>query len=245
AAAYVDCFRSYEQFYRIVQQLSLFFLSLLDLLVSTTLTPDDTVNLFSYGVLRLTPRVLSSGGSSWSYLRKGNVSSHAEPGSRVASSGPTLDRLHGFQHSSSVGGDNYRIVRPLQHGKWSRGKDGFLVTDIWGVEVGNLVPTTPTVWLQQTEHKMYLCAYQHKSLTIILLIPVTSMLNGEEGISMLKQQLLENASAKIFKVEEKLAKGWGGENAYHVKGYRYLLVDGDRNISRASPPGKVTTLTKL
>lgn len=53
------------------------------------------------------------------------------------------------------------------------------------------------------------------------------------------------ASAKIFKVEEKLAKGWGGENAYHVKGYRYLLVDGDRNISRASPPGKVTTLTKV
>ncbi|GJW85140.1 vacuolar fusion protein CCZ1 homolog isoform X1 [Tanacetum coccineum] len=56
--------------------------------------------------------------------------------------------------------------------------------------------------------------------------------------------MIATASAKIFKVEEKLAKGWGGENAYHVKGYRYLLVDGDRNISRASPPGKVTTLTK-
>ncbi|KAI3719861.1 hypothetical protein L6452_20766 [Arctium lappa] len=213
-----------------------------DLLVSTTLTPDDTVNLFSYGILRLTPRVLSSGGSTWSYLRKGNASSHTEPGSLFANTGSAFDQ--GFRDASSVGGDNYRIVRPLQHGKWSRGKDGFLVTDIWGVEVGNLVPTTPTIWLQQTEHKMYLCAYQHKSLTIILLIPVTSMLNGEEGISMLKQQLLENASAKIFKVEEKLAKGWGGENAYHVKGYRYLLVDGDRNISRASPAGKVTTLTK-
>lgn len=207
-----------------------------DLLVSTTLNPDDTVNLFSYGILRLTPRVLSSsGGSTWSYLRKGNTSSQAES---------ALDRLHGFQDASSVRGDNYRVVRPLQHGKWAKGKDGFLVTDIWGVEVGNLVPTTPTIWLQQTEHKMYLCAYQHKSLTIILLIPVTSMLNGEEGISMLKQLLLENVSAKIFKVEEKLAKGWGGENAYHVKGYRYLLVDGDREISRASPPGKVTTLTK-
>lgn len=215
-----------------------------DLLVSTTLTPDDTINLFSYGILRLTPRVLSSGGSTWSYLRKGNASSHTEPGSLLANSGSAFDRLHGFRDASSVGGDNYRIVRPLQHGKWSRGKDGFLVTDIWGVEVGNLVPTTPTIWLQQIEHKMYLCAYQHKNLTIILLMPVTSMLNGEEGISMLKQQLLENASAKIFKVEEKLAKGWGGENAYHVKGYRYLLVDGDRNISRASPAGKVTTLTK-
>lgn len=53
------------------------------------------------------------------------------------------------------------------------------------------------------------------------------------------------AALKIFKVEEKLSKGWGGENAYHVSGYRYLLVDGDRNVSRASPPGKVTTLTKV
>lgn len=49
----------------------------------------------------------------------------------------------------------------------------------------------------------------------------------------------------MLKVEEKLSKGWGGENAYHVSGYRYLLVDGDRNLSRASPPGKVTTLTKV
>lgn len=48
-----------------------------------------------------------------------------------------------------------------------------------------------------------------------------------------------------MKVGEKLSKGWGGENAYHVGGYRYLLVDGDRQISRASPPGKVTTLTKV
>lgn len=50
---------------------------------------------------------------------------------------------------------------------------------------------------------------------------------------------------KIIKVEEKLSRGWGGENAYHVSGYRYLLVDDDRCISRASPPGKVTTLTKV
>ena len=49
----------------------------------------------------------------------------------------------------------------------------------------------------------------------------------------------------MLKVEEKLSKGWGGENAYHVSGYRYLLVDGDRDVSRASPPGKVTTLTKV
>lgn len=48
-----------------------------------------------------------------------------------------------------------------------------------------------------------------------------------------------------MKIEEKLSKGWGGENAYHVGGYRYLLVDGDRNVSRASPATKVTTLTKV
>ncbi|KAF2305671.1 hypothetical protein GH714_007420 [Hevea brasiliensis] len=36
----------------------------------------------------------------------------------------------------------------------------------------------------------------------------------------------------------------GRENAYHVKGYRYLLVDDDRNTSRASPPVKASTLTK-
>ncbi|KAF3455527.1 hypothetical protein FNV43_RR00158 [Rhamnella rubrinervis] len=51
-------------------------------------------------------------------------------------------------------------------------------------------------------------------------------------------------SLKMLKVEEKLSKGWGGENAYHVGGYCYLLVDGDRNISRASSPGKVATLYK-
>ncbi|KAK6150410.1 hypothetical protein DH2020_015342 [Rehmannia glutinosa] len=83
----------------------------------------------------------------------------------------------------------------------------------------------------------------HRGLTVILLIPVSSV-NGEQGIAMVKQQILENASLKMFKVEEKLSRGWGGENAYHVSGYRYLLVDGDRCISRASPPGKVTTLTK-
>lgn len=60
-------------------------------------------------------------------------------------------------------------------------------------------------------------------------------------VSLIKYQ----ASLKLLKVEEKLSKGWGGENAYHVSGYRYLLIDGDRNISRASPPSKVATLSKV
>ncbi|XWS34339.1 hypothetical protein CRYUN_Cryun21dG0031200 [Craigia yunnanensis] len=154
------------------------------------------------------------------------------------------EQFYGSCDTSPNADNRYHITRPLQHDKWFKGKDGFLITDIWGVDVGSLNITTPTVWLQQTEERMYLCAYQYKSLTLILLIPLSSILNGDQGVSIVKQQLLENASVKILKVEEKLSKGWGGENAYHISGYRYLLVDGNRNISRASPPVKVTTLTK-
>ncbi|XP_022146781.1 vacuolar fusion protein CCZ1 homolog B-like isoform X2 [Momordica charantia] len=208
-----------------------------DLLVSTTLSPDDTTNLFSYAVLRLTPRVLSSGASSWSYLLRGNATSH------VAEHGSVSDQSYN-SHNSSHGGNVKRVIRPLQHGKWSKGKDSFLETDIWGMEASGLLVSTPTIWLSQTEEKMYLYVHQHKSLTLILLVPVSSVPNGAQGISIVRQYILENASLKIMKVGEKLSKGWGGENAYHVGGYRYLLVDGDRQISRASPPGKVTTLTK-
>ncbi|KDO60808.1 hypothetical protein CISIN_1g010307mg [Citrus sinensis] len=215
-----------------------------DLLVSTTLSPDDTINLFTYAVLRLSPNALSSGVNSWSYIRRGSTSSHFVSGSALTHSGPVSEQIYHSSDTSPVGNNINRVTRALQHGKWYKGKDGFLVTDIWGVDVGSLVCATPTVWLQQTEEAMYLCPYQFKSLTLILLIPVSSILNGEQGVALVKQQLLENASLKILKVEEKLSKGWGGENAYHVSGYRYLLVDGDRNISRASPPGKVTTLAK-
>ncbi|XP_059649787.1 vacuolar fusion protein CCZ1 homolog B-like isoform X2 [Cornus florida] len=214
-----------------------------DLLVSTTLSPDDTINLFTYAILRLTPRALTSG-VSWSYLRKGNTSSHAATGSILANSGSVLDNLYNSSDISPGGDCNYHVVRPLKHDKWSKGKDGFLVTDIWNEEAGSLPPSTTTIWLQQTEEKMYLCAYQHRNLTLILLIPVTSILSGEQVVSIVKQHVIENASLKMLKVEEKLSKGWGGENAYHVSGYRYLLLDDDRNVSRASPPGKVTTLNK-
>ncbi|KAL6575973.1 hypothetical protein OROHE_000444 [Orobanche hederae] len=164
-------------------------------------------------------------------------------GAVLANSGPVVDQYHNSRDTSPLRNHTYPLVRPLQHSKWSKGKDGFLVTDIWGAEVNDVSPTTPTVWLRQKEKKMYLLAYQHRGLTMILLIPVSSV-SGEQGIAMVKQQIIENASLKIFKVEEKLSKGWGGENAYHVSGYRYLLVDGDRHESRASPPGKVTTLAK-
>ncbi|KAH1049657.1 hypothetical protein AAZX31_08G047100 [Glycine max] len=215
-----------------------------DLLVSTTLSPDDTLNLFTYAVLRLTPHALSSGTSSWSYLLKGSAASNVVTESNMAHPSTMSESFYGSSDISSGEDNHYHVVRPLQSDKWSKGKDGYLVTDLWGAEVGTWVFATPTVWLQQTEEKMYLCVYQHRSLTLMLLIPVSSIPNGEQGVSAVRQQVIENASLKILKVEEKLSKGWGGENAYHVSGYRYLLVDGDRNVSRASPETKVTTLTK-
>ncbi|XP_047332060.1 vacuolar fusion protein CCZ1 homolog B-like isoform X2 [Impatiens glandulifera] len=211
-----------------------------NMLVSTTLSPEDSMSLFAYSVRRLSLGALSSGStSSWSYLRKGTVASQAV----AANSGSIID--HPGSNDSSLCGDrSTHVLRPLQPGKWMKGKDGFLVTNIWGTEPGNSVPNAPTIWLEKTEEKMYMCPFQHRNLTIILLIPFTSISNVEQGISILKQQMLEHASLKILRVEEKLSKGWGGENAYHVSGYRYLLVDCDRNVSRASPPAKVTTLTK-
>ncbi|KAM6546780.1 hypothetical protein CsatB_027516 [Cannabis sativa] len=216
-----------------------------DLLVSTSLSSEDTVNLFTYAVLRMTPRALSAGVSSWSYLGKG-TSPHLSSAFMMAHTGPFPEQVYVSHNTTPApAGDNgHRVIRPLRHDKWSKGKDGFLVTDIWGMEAGSTTPATPTVLLHQTEERMYLCSHQHKNLTVMFLLPVSSIPNGEQGISVVKQQLLENALVKIVKVEEKLSKGWGGENAYHVGGYRYLLLDGDRNISRASPPGKVTTLTK-
>ncbi|KAL1558288.1 Vacuolar fusion protein CCZ1 B [Salvia divinorum] len=174
-----------------------------DLLVSTNLSPIDTLNLFTYAVRRLTPIALFRGASAWSSSRKTDTACNTYAGALQVTSVSAIDQYYNSHDPSPIRRHNYPLVRPLQHSKWSKGKDGFLTTDIW-----------------------------------------VSSVSGDQGISMLKQQIIENASLKMLKVEEKLSRGWGGENAYHVSGYRYLLVDGDRYVSRASPPGKVTTLTK-
>ncbi|CAF2115092.1 hypothetical protein HID58_083349 [Brassica napus] len=201
-----------------------------DLLVSTTLSPDDTVNLFTFAVMRLTSQaLLSSDASSWSHLRKGTGSSETSSRSTSAPIG-SIDSMH-------------HVIRPLQNDKWKKGKDGFLITDIWGLESGGSPDSAnPTVWLQQTQERVYLLAYQYKSLTSLLLLPKTDIVHG--GLSAVKQQVIEQASLRIMKIEEKISRGWGGENAYHVKGYRYLVVDTDLEVSRASPSGKVATLAK-
>lgn len=119
-------------------------------------------------------------------------------GSALTHSGPVSEQIYHSSDTSPVGNNINRVTRALQHGKWYKGKDGFLVTDIWGVDVGSLVCATPTVWLRQTEEAMYLCPYQFKSLTLILLIPVSSILNGEQGVALVKQQLLENVSSLLL-----------------------------------------------
>ncbi|XP_024007873.1 vacuolar fusion protein CCZ1 homolog A isoform X2 [Eutrema salsugineum] len=210
-----------------------------DLLVSSTLSSDDTVNLFTFAVMRLTSSALSPGESTWSYLRKGAGSSEISSKSFSAPLG-SIDSLH-----SGNGNNMHHVIRPLQNDKWTKGKDGFLITDIWGLETGGSTDSAiPTVWLQQTQERVYLLAYQYKSLTLLLLMPTTAIVNGDLSVSAVKQQFIEDASLRILKVEEKISRGWGGENAYHVKGYRYLVVDNDMEVSRASPLGKVTTLAK-
>lgn len=142
-------------------------------------------------MLRLSPRALSSGASSWSYLLKGNDESSVS-GLMLPNSGLVLDLYNGSHETSRTGSQTYDVLRPLKHGKWSRGNDGFLVTDSWGVEVDSSVH--PSIWLHETEEKMYLCAYQHKSLTIIFLIPATSVLNADQDIPFVKQKIAENVS---------------------------------------------------
>lgn len=162
-------------------------LKLLVFVISLSLfCQDDTVDLFAFSVMRLTTNALSSGTSSWSYLRKGSGSSQISSRSisvvPLGSSG-TLP--------SGNGSNTVRVIRPLQHDMWSKGKDGFLVTDIWGTDA------TPTILLHKTQERFYLLTYQYKSLTLVLLVPIAAIVNGELDISFVKQQVIENVSSSL------------------------------------------------
>jgi hypothetical protein len=156
---------------------------------------DDTLNLYTYAVLRLTPRALSSNASSWSYLRKG-TSVNAGPTSSSSNGTTPGERYHSRSRDTSPDGQNQmrHNFRPLLREKLSKGKDGFVAADFATTEVRGAVPLTPILWFQQAEERMYLCIYQHKGLTIILLIPASSLINGEAGIAHVKKQMLENVS---------------------------------------------------
>lgn len=48
-----------------------------------------------------------------------------------------------------------------------------------------------------------------------------------------------------MKIEEKILRGWGGENVYYVKGYCYLVVDIDLEVFRVFFLGKVVIFVKV
>ena len=131
------------------------------------------MTMFAYTIKRLTPQALAQGTNSWSYLRRG----------------PSEDHQH-TANDSSIKRLNSDIPRALQPGKWSKGKDGFLLTDIWLTESGSSIASTPVVWIR--DQQMFLVIYQHRNLTIVLLIPSNSLVNGEKDLPFLKQQFIDN-----------------------------------------------------
>uniref|UniRef100_A0A2K1YRW4 Uncharacterized protein n=1 Tax=Populus trichocarpa TaxID=3694 RepID=A0A2K1YRW4_POPTR len=78
---------------------------------------DDTINLFSYIVQRLTPHALSSGVSSWSYLRRGNTPSYVVVGPPFATVSVS-EQLHHLHATSPSQDNSYDVKRSLQHNRW-------------------------------------------------------------------------------------------------------------------------------
>lgn len=112
-----------------------------------------------------------------------------------------LDEHQSRSRDTSPQGQNRQISsipRLLQRDKWSKGKDGFLVPNFQSGEVGCFALSTPVVWNQQTEEYKYLCVYQHKGITIVMLVPASSLANGEQDLVQLKKQFLENVGLYIF-----------------------------------------------
>lgn len=217
-----------------------------DLLVSTTLPPEGAAYLFTYARMRLAPANFP-GTSSGRSLKK--VLSHSTPSSsaqlRTGSSEISASAQRPLREDSGDRASEVITPRPLQRDKWWRDQDGFLLTDAWGVDAQGMNAFVPTVWLQQSsEECMELVAYQQKQLTVLILISASHSAANADGSHLLRNQLLEKASTKLISLEERLSREWGGLNANHVPGYRYLYIDDSSRVSKASPGSKVATLTK-
>eukprot|EP00250_Pteridium_aquilinum_P012618 c20839_g1_i2 orf=227-1765(+) len=218
-----------------------------DLLVSTTLPPEDAAYLFTYARMRLAPATISATSSGSRSLKK--VLSHANSSSsahlRNSNNEISVSGHSPLREDSGDQSSEFFTPRPMQRDKWWRDQNGFLVTDAWGVEAQGMNAIVPTVWLQQSsEERMQLVAYQHKQLTVIMLISVTHLAADADGSHVLSNQVIEKASDKLSVLEERISREWKGLNANHVPGYRYLCIDNDSRISKASPGSKVATLTK-
>ncbi|KAJ7561040.1 hypothetical protein O6H91_03G011400 [Diphasiastrum complanatum] len=218
-------------------------------LVSSSLPAGDTARLFVYALLRMTPSVIARS-SAHSSSRLFSFKGYGSPAKTNAESmqnnnDESLNTPASSRDTSPVGQRGKpQVPRPLLQDAWSRDPDGFLSTDAWGAGARGGSAVIPSIWLQQSEERMQMVAYQHKALTLLMLLPTNASVGGVEGLSLLRQQLLEKAVQKIEKLELTLTREWGGTNSSHVPGYRYLYCDLNNKMSRSSPPAKVSTLSK-
>lgn len=214
-------------------------------LVLSTLSAEDTARLFCYASLRLTPAAISLSNrrsqsasmSAISAAGQSKIRSLLNNGSTAPSEGSTSEE----ERLERV---TKKHPRPMKPDGWWKEVDNFLATDSWECDSREAKALGPTIWLQHTNEQMRLRAFQYRTVTLVLLVPTNSSVNGLDGLSLLRGQLLEKGAQKIQKLEERLAKEWKGINASHVAGYRYLCCDRTSKTAKASPPSKVATLSK-
>lgn len=84
--------------------------------------------------------------------------------------------------------------RPMKPDGWWKEVDNFLATDSWECDSREAKALGPTIWLQHTNEQMRLRAFQYRTVTLVLLVPTNSSVNGLDGLSLLRGQLLE----KVF-----------------------------------------------
>lgn len=74
---------------------------------------------------------------------------------------------------------------------WWKEVDNFLATDSWETDSRPANAPGPAIWLQRTNEQMRLCTFQYRTVTLIMLVPTNSSVNGLDGLPLLRRQLLE------------------------------------------------------
>lgn len=161
---------------------------------------DDTSALFSYANLRMKPGCVSYATSMRASFRRSNcagmLDSHSSVPRTESMSSSNLAVAHNSECTSSVPraavwmGDSRSIPKPLLRDAWYRGRDNFLCTDAWGLDPAGRNPELPTIWLKNSGERMFMSAYQHKLLTLLLIIPARS----SSDVARMKKQLVEQVS---------------------------------------------------
>ncbi|XP_024399642.1 vacuolar fusion protein CCZ1 homolog B [Physcomitrium patens] len=220
-------------------------------LVLSTLSAEDTARLYSYASLRLTPAAISLSKRKSQAPSLSAISATGQytfrnllnNGTSASSQTPASEE----EVSSLLQRDSKKVSRPMKPDGWWKEGDNFLDTDSWGSENKGAIRSEashPTIWLKRTKEEMRLCVYQLRTVTLIMLVPTCSSVNGLDGFALLRGQLLEKGAQEVQKLEERISKEWKGINASHVPGYRYLCCDRINKTVKASPPSKVATLSK-